>query len=47
MACGACTQKSKKVTYLHIDAKGVKTPYKSEVEAKAAVRRKGGTYKEQ
>ena len=47
MACGACSQKTKKVTYLHTAANGTKTPYSSEVEAKAAVARKGGSYKAQ
>lgn len=44
MACGTCSQKQAKVTYAHTDTKGVKTVYKTEVEAKAAVARKGGKY---
>lgn len=47
MACGACAQKQMKVTYLHTDKNGNKTTYKSETEAKAAVIRRGGSYKAQ
>lgn len=47
MACGSCGSKTKKVTYLHTDAKGSKTAYTSEVEARAAVARRGGSYKAQ
>jgi hypothetical protein len=41
------SEKTKKITYLHTAADGTKTSYKSEVEAKAAVARRGGSYKAQ
>lgn len=45
MACGACgSSKAKAVTYVHTAPGGAKTAYRTEVEAKAAVARKGGTY---
>ncbi|QWY82846.1 hypothetical protein PP641_gp020 [Arthrobacter phage SilentRX] len=47
MACGACAEKTKRVTYLHTAKDGTKTTYSSEVEAKAAVARRGGSYKAQ
>lgn len=47
MACGPCAAKTKKVTYLHTDANGKKQAYSSEIEAKAAVVRRGGSYKAQ
>lgn len=47
MACGACAAKNKKITYLHTASNGTKTTYASEVEAKAAVARRGGSYKAQ
>jgi hypothetical protein len=47
MACGPCAAKSKKTTYLHTAADGSKKTYSSEVEARAAVARKGGSYKSQ
>jgi hypothetical protein len=46
MACGACaSNKSGKTTYTHTLPDGTKKSYSSEVEAKAAVARKGGSYK--
>lgn len=48
MACGACnSDKAKSVTYLHVAADGSKAAYRTEVEAKAAVARKGGSYSAQ
>lgn len=47
MACGACASNKTKVTYVHTDKTGTKKTYSSEVEAKAAVARRGGTYKAQ
>lgn len=47
MACGACASKTAKVTYVHTDGSGTKKTYSSEVEARAAVARKGGSYKKQ
>lgn len=47
MACGKCAAKTAKITYLYTAKDGTKTPYKSEVEAKAAVARRGGSYKVQ
>jgi hypothetical protein len=47
MACGACTKKAAKITYLHTAADGKKTTYSSEVEAKAAKARRGGDYVKQ
>jgi hypothetical protein len=47
MACGACASKTSKTTYLHTAADGSKKVYSSEVEAKAAVARRGGAYKAQ
>lgn len=45
MACGACSAKNKKDTFVHKDASGKTTSFNTEVEAKAAVARKGGSYK--
>lgn len=45
MACGSCAQRKGKFTYAHTDASGKVTVYSSEVEAKAAVVRRGGSYK--
>jgi hypothetical protein len=47
MACGRCSSKAAKVTYVHTASNGTVTVYKSEVEAKAAVARRGGSYKTQ
>lgn len=47
MGCGPCTSKTKKVTYLHTAADGKQSSYSSEIEAKAAVVRRGGSYKAQ
>lgn len=43
MAC-ACKKNKNSQTYTHILPSGKKVPYRSEVEAKMAVVRKGGTY---
>lgn len=43
MAC-ACKGKGKKVTYTATFADGSKATYNSEIEAKYAVVRKGGSY---
>lgn len=45
MACGACAAKNKRISYVVTDANGNKAAYSSEVEARAAVARKGGSYK--
>ena len=47
MACGSCGSRKKATTFLHTAANGTKTTYNSELEAKAAVARRGGTYKPQ
>lgn len=47
MACGKCASSSKKTTYAWTGADGTKKTYSSEVEAKAQVARKGGSYKAQ
>jgi hypothetical protein len=47
MACGKCASSTKKTTYVHTDKTGTKKTYSSEVEAKAAVARRGGSYKPQ
>lgn len=48
MACGKCASKStRKVTYLHTASDGTKKVLATEAEAKAAVARRGGTYKAQ
>lgn len=47
MACGACSQKRIKESFVHTLPDGTNKTYSSEVEAKAAVRRKGGSYKKQ
>lgn len=47
MPCGVCTSKTANVTYLHTAADGTKKSFSSEVEAKAAVARRGGSYKKQ
>jgi hypothetical protein len=45
MACGTCSdRRSAKTTYVHTAANGTVTDFATEVEAKAAVARKGGTY---
>lgn len=47
MACGACAQKTKTATYVHTASDGTVAVYKSEVEARAAVARRGGSYSAQ
>lgn len=47
MGCGPCTAKTKKTTYVHTAADGKKQTFSSEIEAKAAVVRRGGSYKAQ
>ena len=47
MACGKCASKGGKTTYVHTAKDGTKKTYSSEVEAKAAVARRGGSYKSQ
>lgn len=44
MACGGCAQRQGKKTYEHTDKTGKVTVYSNEVEARAAVARRGGTY---
>ena len=46
MPCN-CASKNKTTTYLHTAPDGTKTVKSSEIEAKALVARKGGTYKAQ
>lgn len=45
MACGGCAQRQGKFSYVVTDGSGKKTTYGSEIEAKAAVARRGGSYK--
>lgn len=45
--CGACGSKTHKASYVHTAKDGTKKTYSSEVEAKAAVARRGGSYKAQ
>lgn len=45
MACGGCNSRRGIYTYTHTDKDGKVTTYGSEVEAKAAVARRGGSYK--
>jgi len=45
-ACGKSKTTSTK-TYVHTDPTGKKSTYKTEVEAAAAARRSGGTYRVQ
>jgi len=45
MACGKCASKGGKTTYTWTGTDGSKKSYSSEVEAKAQVARKGGSYK--
>lgn len=47
MACGSCAQRQGKFVYVHTDKTGKVSSYSSEVEAKAAVHRRGGSYKKQ
>ena len=48
MACGKCASpKATKTTYTHTLPDGSKKAYSSEVEARAAVARRGGSYKKQ
>lgn len=47
MACGGCSKRQGKKTYKHTDKAGKVSVYSSEVEAKAAVARRGGSYKEE
>lgn len=47
MGCGSCGNKRGRKTYLHTAPDGTKKTYSTEVEAKAAVARKGGSIKEQ
>lgn len=44
MACGGCASRRGQVSFVHRDPQGKETAYSSEVEARAAVTRKGGTY---
>lgn len=45
MACGGCASRQGIKTFEHTDKNGKVTVFKSEVEAKAAMARRGGTYK--
>lgn len=47
MACGACSARTRKETYLHTAPDGTKTAFQTETEAKAAVARKGGSWSKQ
>lgn len=48
MACGACASKNPaKASYVHTAADGTKKVVATEVEARAAVARRGGTWKKQ
>lgn len=47
MACGSCASRNQKFTYKHTAADGKVSVYQSEVEAKAAVHRRGGSYTKQ
>lgn len=44
MACGACGSGTRRPVFVHSDASGKQTSYASEVEARAAVARRGGKY---
>lgn len=47
MACGSCGSRTARAVFVHTDTSGKKTSYASEVEARAAVARKGGTFSKQ
>jgi hypothetical protein len=47
MACGTCAKRQGRQTYLYTAPNGDKKVFSTEVEAKAAVARKGGTYRAQ
>lgn len=44
MACGGCASRQRRAVFVHKDGSGKETSYASEVEARAAVARRGGTY---
>lgn len=45
MGCN-CKKSAPRATYVHTDPQGNQKVYNSEVEAKAAVARKGGTFRQ-
>lgn len=46
MACGACSSKTKAITYVWTSANGRESAaFKTEVEARAKAARSGGTYR--
>ena len=45
MACSCGSASASSGTYVHIAPSGKKTSYSTEVEAKSAVQRLGGSYK--
>lgn len=47
MACGSCASRTSRPVFVHTDPSGKKTSYASEVEARAAVARKGGNVSKQ
>lgn len=47
MGCSACSKKAGRTTYEVTFKDGTKQVYSTVIEAKAAIARRGGTYKEQ
>lgn len=47
MACGSCASRKVRETYVHTSPTGATQVYKTETEAKAAVARRGGSYRKQ
>ena len=47
MACGRCSSKTGKESFVHTASNGEVRVYTNEVEAKAAVARRGGSYTKQ
>lgn len=45
MACGSCGGRTGRAVFVHTDPSGKETSYSSEIEARAAVTRRGGNYK--
>ena len=47
MACGACSKRAGRQTFVHIAPNGAEKVYASKAEAEAAAIRKGGSVKAQ
>ena len=45
MGCNCGGSRAKTYTYIHVSATGRQTSYRTEIEAKAAVIREGGSYR--